>query len=155
MASKAKADTVAGAREAMENALRGTLQVPKHITLKSEHMPFWHGIIKSRALSDWEEVDLVVAAQLARCQYEIEVATEQLDGEDTVLFNARGTQIMNPRLNVLEQLARREMALMRSLRLAGRAGGDPRPEANRAKAQKKAAAGLQEADDDDDDLLAK
>ena len=115
MASKAKADTVAGAREAMENALRGTLQVPKHITLKSEHMPFWHGIIKSRALSDWEEVDLVVAAQLARCQYEIEVATEQLDGEDTVLFNARGTQIMNPRLNVLEQLARREMALIKHI----------------------------------------
>jgi hypothetical protein len=61
----------------------------------------------------------VVAGQLARCQADIEHESKLLDDESSVLENARGTMVMNPRVSVLEQLARREMALMRTLRMGG------------------------------------
>jgi hypothetical protein len=38
---------------------------------------------------------------------------------------------MNPRATVLEALARREMAFMRTLRMGGRIAGDTRDEAGR------------------------
>ncbi len=71
---------------------------------------------------------MVVAGQLARCQRDIEVESVALEAESTVLTNDRGTKVCNPRVMVLEQLARREMALMRSLHMGGRVAGDKRDE---------------------------
>lgn len=98
-------------------------EIPKHVRLQKKHIPFWEGILRARAMSEWIETDLVVAAQLARTQYDIEKESAELESEGSVIENARGTPVMNPRHSVLEQLARREMALMRSLRIAGASAG--------------------------------
>ncbi len=108
------------------NAAKGLPEVPAHVRLRPEDLPFWDGIVRARTREEWTGPHLVVAAQLARCQQDIEAESVALDDEGTVGKNDRGTVVMNPRVAVLEQLARREMALMRTLALAGKVVLDPR-----------------------------
>jgi hypothetical protein len=122
----------------MLDVAKGPPEVPKHVRLRDDDKPFWDGILRARARDEWTDVDLVVAAQLARCQRDIETESALLEQEGTTTTNARSTPVMNPRVTVLEQLARREMALMRSLRMAGRTVGDPAIEAGRRHAQHRA-----------------
>lgn len=127
-----------GLVKAMADVAKGPPAVPSHVKLRDGDMPFWDGILRARARDEWIEVDLVVAAQLARCQHDIEVESQILATEESVVTNERGTRVVNARIAVLEQLARREMALMRSLRMSGRAVGDPQIEAGRRTAQRQA-----------------
>ena len=115
MARKAQSHTIQSQVKAMLNAAAPEFEPPAHVRFPEEARPFWSGIMASRARDEWSKNDLVIAAQLARCQAEIERESALLDGEGSVIENARGTPVMNPRHTVLEQLARRELALMRSL----------------------------------------
>lgn len=115
MARKSRSDSAQSVIKAMVAVVLPEFEPPAHVRLPDEARPFWSGIMASRAREEWSKNDFVVAAQLARCQYDIERESILLDGEGSVVENARGTQIMNPRHSVLEQLARREMALMRAL----------------------------------------
>jgi hypothetical protein len=136
----------------MLDAAKGPHEVPAHVKLRDGDAAFWDGILRARARDEWSEADLVVAAQLARCQADIEKQQEELDAEGAVVKNDRGTQVMNPRVTVLEQLARREMALMRTLRMGGRVAGDSRDEVGRRKIQREAE--MVKAELEDDELLA-
>lgn len=135
--SKHKADSANAAVDAMVNAAKDLPGVPGHVALRPEDMPFWNGIVCARARDEWTEADLVVGAQLARCQRDIEAESKVLETEGTMLKNGRGTKVCNPRLSVLEQLARREMALMRSLRMGGRIAGDIRDRAGKRSIERK------------------
>lgn len=148
-----RATSAEAAVKAMVDVSRGLLRPPAHVRLRKGDEPFWEGVIRARARDEWSEADLVVAAQLARCQRDIETESLALEDENSVLMNARGTQVMNPRLTVLEQLARREMALMRTLRMGGRAAGDPRDESGRRAAERRAEAVRKEVGEEDE-LLA-
>ena len=132
---------------------------PSHCRLMSDFgpsdWPFWNGVLRARARDEWGDVSLVVAAQLARCQNDIESESLLLENEGTVVVNMRGSAVANPRVAVLEQLARREMALMRTLRMGGEAAGDRRNEAGRRKAQTAAEKIQAEIGEEDDELLAK
>lgn len=119
-----QAGSAEAAIQAAKNAAAGIPKIPAHITLRPKDLPFWEGIMLARARDEWTDPDLVVAAQLARCQSDIETESVRLDGEDTVVQNGRGTDIPNPRLTVLERMAGREMALMRTLRMGGRSNGE-------------------------------
>jgi hypothetical protein len=130
------ATSAQNAVQAMVDAAAGPLEPPAHIKLREGDAPFWDGVMRARARSEWGESDLVVAAQLARCQADIETQQEMLDSEGSIVENQRGTQIMNPRVTVMEQLARREMALMRTLRIGGESAGDPRHQAGRRKIER-------------------
>jgi hypothetical protein len=125
---KQKSDTVTSAVNAMVNAAKGDLLPPAHITLRPGDQVFWDGVVRARARDEWTETDLVVAGQLSRCLHDIEVEQQILQTEGSVVMNERGTQVVNPRVSVLEQYARREMALMRTLRMGGRVAGAARDE---------------------------
>lgn len=130
--------------------------IPLHIRLNTEHFPFWDAIVRARERSEWNEVDLAVAAQLARCQYDIERESLCLELEGTIVVNDRGTQIANPRVSVLEQLARREMALMRTLQIGGSiAGGDKRTRMAGRQLQKQGEELQKQILNESDDLLAR
>ena len=135
---RVRATSAEAAVKAMLDVAKGPPAVPRHVSLRRKDRPFWDGVIRARARDEWTDSDLVVAAQLARCQADIEAESCLLDAEGSVLLNARGTQVVNPRVTVLEQLARREMALMRTLRLGGRVAGDSRDEATRRRLQRQA-----------------
>jgi len=137
----------------MVNAALPLPGVPEHVRLRPEDLPFWEGIVRARAREEWTDADLVVAAQLARCQHDIEREASLLEAEGSVIENGRGSPVMNPRHAVLEQLARREMALMRTLRIGGSVIGDRRDLEKARQLQRQAERAREELADDD--LLAK
>ena len=145
---RTRSDSAASAVKAMVNAALPPLPLPEHVQLRETDHPFWEGVLRARARDEWTESDLVVAAQLARCQADIEREQQILNYEGTVVENAKGTQIMNPRVTVLEQLSRREMALMRTLRMGGRIAGDARDQAGKRAIERKAHQIRTELEDD-------
>lgn len=100
--------------------------VPGYVKVRPGDVPFLEGILRARARDEWTSPDLVVAMQLARCQADIEKEHTMLESEGSVIDNVKGTPIVNPRHAVLEQLSRRELALLRALQMAGSARGDKR-----------------------------
>lgn len=147
-----RADSAASAVKAMVNAAKDVISVPTHVTLRPGDEVFWDGVVRARARDEWTETDLVVAAQLARCLHDIENEQAALDVEGTVTKNDKGTLVVNPRVSVLEQFARREMALMRTLRMGGRAAGAARDEAPARKIERQSRKLREELEDDE--LLA-
>ena len=123
---RTRSDSAESAVKAMVNASKGAIPVPVHVPLRECDVPFWNGILSARARDEWTEVDLVVAQQLARCQADIERESCLLDQEDAVVRNDRGTLVVNARHAVLQQLAQREMAIMRTLRMGGVVKGETR-----------------------------
>ena len=132
-----RSDSAASAVKAMINAAKGDLSPPIHVNLRDGDHVFWVCVVRARARDEWTEADLVVAAQLARCLHDIEKEQSLLDDEGTVIANDRGTMVVNPRVSVLEQFARREMALMRTLRMGGKVPGeDPRSQSGARKVER-------------------
>lgn len=121
-----RSDSVSSAIDAMASAALPDLAPPAFIKLSADAMLFWVPITRARAREEWREVDLVVAAQLADCQALIEQESRVLREEGMIVKNDRGTQIENPRNKVVQTLATREMALMRTLLMGGKDGGDAR-----------------------------
>lgn len=145
-----RSDSATAAIHAASNVTKGLPAIPEHVRLRPVDLPFWRGVLRSRALDEWTEADLVVAAQLARVQSDIEHEARLLDEEGTV---AAGK--VNPRASVLEAMIRREQALLRSLRMGGRVAGDPRALAGRRKLERQAHAIRDELlAEGDDGLLA-
>lgn len=105
---KKRADSTHVKTEIMAKALKGR-KVPEYLKLRKGDEPFWNAIIDARA--DWTDVDLAHAANLARCQADIEANQALLDKEGAILENGKGTPVMNPRFTILEQLSRRSVAL--------------------------------------------
>lgn len=154
MASTIRSHSAEAVVRAMANVAAGPIKVPRHVKLRRQDKPFWEGIVRARARDEWTAPELVVAAQLARCQRDIETEQAQLEVEGSMLKNERGTRHANPRFAILEQLARREMALMRSLRMTGRIAGDSRDAAGMRELERRAEKTQQEVAEEGDGLLA-
>lgn len=153
-AKRTRADSAASAVNAMVAAARPDIEVPGHVTLTDSALPFWSAVVRARARDEWADVDLVIAAQLAQCQADMAEEDETLRNEGRVSMNDRGTPVMNPRTTVMEMLARREMALMRTLRMGGRIAGDSRDEAGKRKIERTSRKLRGELEEEGDGLLA-
>lgn len=151
---RTRADSAASAVQAMVSASQPDIAVPEYVTLTESAVPFWAGVVRARTRDEWTEVDLVVAAQLAQCQADIAEEDLALRTEGRVITNERGTPVMNPRTTVMEQLARREMALMRTLRMGGRVAGDARDQEGKRKIERQSRKLRGELEEEDDGLLA-
>ena len=147
-----RSDSTQAIIDAMKAAATPLPPVPRHVILRNCDQPFWTAIVRARMREEWDDVTLVVAAQLARCQYDIEREAMMLDMESTVIRNDKGTPVANPRVSVLEQLSRRQMALMRSLQLVGTGIGQRTPDL--VKGRKLQRQGEQARGEVDDGLLA-
>jgi hypothetical protein len=108
------------ALRAMVNAAMPPLECPAYVRLREQDRPFWDAILGARARDEWTESDLAVGAQLARCRADIEDESLRLENESTVCENKRGTLVTNPRVMVIAELTRRELLLMRALRMEGK-----------------------------------
>lgn len=152
MPRRQRADSTDSVIKAMADAAKGDLLPPEHVSITDSAIPYWIGIVRARARDEWNEVDLVVVGQLAQCQADIAEQDVLLRSEGSIVTNDRGTQIMNPRATLMENLARREMALMRTLRLGGSVSGDKRDDAKRRSIQKQSEQIRKELEEND--LLA-
>lgn len=140
-------NSAAGAVVAMQNAIAGIFAPPAEAELEAADMVYWSAIVRARARDEWNENDLQVAAQLAKCRRAIHEEEKSLKAEGRVIENQRGTPIMNPRVTVIEQLSRRQMALMRTIQCtAVQTAGRGNELAGRRKAERDAR-GVEAADD--------
>jgi hypothetical protein len=110
-----RSDSVTSSVRAAQNASRGELLPPAHVTLRECDLVFWNAIVRARAYDTWTDVDLAKAANLARCQADIERISIELNKEGDTLVNERGTVVVNPKHALLETLTRREIALSRAI----------------------------------------
>ena len=153
MAKRAPSNTVNSQIRAMVNAAAPEFEPPAHVRMRDKDRPFWSSIMSSRARDEWSKNDFIVAAQLARCQADIETESEIVDSEGSVVTNARGTQVMNPRHSVLEQLARRELALMRALAMTASSAGKDKDKLEKSRQLQRKSENLRD-ELEDDSLLA-
>lgn len=93
--------------------MSGPVKPPAHIHLREEDWPFWNAIISARAGSTWNDADLAHAANLARCQADIDRITAEIAVEGDIIVNAKGTPVVNPKHALIETLSRRSVALSR------------------------------------------
>lgn len=120
---RTKSDTAAAAVKAMLSAAMADLEPPSHVHLRDGDLPYWRSVTRARTRDEWTDTDLVLAAQLARVLHDIEREQALIDAEGTLICNDKGMTVVNPRVGVAEQFARRAQALMRTLRMGGRAAG--------------------------------
>lgn len=145
---RARSDSAKAAINAALSAASPLPECPPHVKLREQDRPFFENVLRVRTRDEWTETDLIVAGQLARCMSDIERESDRLEDEGSVITNDRGTQVMNPRNAVLEQLARREMALMRTLKISGASTGDTRDLQKGRKLQREAEKARAEVADD-------
>ena len=115
---KPRSDSSARAITAMQAVRQDPPPVPAQMQLSEAALLYWPAILAGRAREDWGAVDLVLAARLARTQADISSETDTLAREGFVLEGRA-----NPRATVVEALVKRELALLRSLRMTGTATG--------------------------------
>jgi hypothetical protein len=146
---KPRSDSAAAAVKAMVGAALPLPTTPSCVRVREADIPFLECVLRSRTRDEWSECDMIVAVQLARAQADIEFESHALGLEGSVLTNDRGTRVMNPRHTVLEQLARREMAMMKSLSMMGAVvKGDKRDLANNRTLQRQSERVKTELEDD-------
>jgi hypothetical protein len=114
-----KTNTLQAAQEAIKNAQMPALRWPASVTLRECDEPFWEAVIKARSRAEWNECDLVLAAQLARSMADIEALDRDLHAEGFIIYSASGVPKINKKLDVSSQIFARQMAIMRSLQIAG------------------------------------
>lgn len=122
---KQRTDTVAGAVIAMQDALAGPIEPPPHVRLRDGDRPYWEAIVTARARNKWDQLDLIVAGNLARAMRDVEREQVRLDEEGAVIENLKGTPVANPRHAVIETLTRRVVALSRALHVHAEAKQGP------------------------------
>lgn len=148
---KKRSDSTSFQAEIMSKAGKKVLP-PDYVRVPDGAMPFWEDIIATKV--EWTKVDLILAANLARCCHMLESEQFMLEFEGTVVENARGTRVPNARVAITEQLSRRQASLAQKLQVHAQAT-QGEPENNRKKnAAKRDADGVFDGLDDDD-LIAR
>jgi hypothetical protein len=105
-----RSDSAKAAVAATQAAALPPLSPPAHVTLRPQDGPFWTAIVTARPRDTWNEVDLASAANLARCQADIEALQAQIDADGFIV----GDKI-NPACELLEKMSRRALALTRAI----------------------------------------
>ena len=154
MARKIRSDSVSAAVKAAVSAVQPDIEPLDYVDLSDDAKPFFRAITRARAREEWDDLQITIAMQLARCQLQIEVEEKDLLLEGTIVKNDKGTQIANPRFTVLNQLKNSQLALMRSMALHATAK-IPTRDLNKQRGTEKTARRLaQEVASEDDSLLA-
>jgi hypothetical protein len=113
--AKTRSDSVTAAVNAAQAASLGPIAPPAHIRLRDIDIPYWNSIVLARAADTWTDIDLAHAANLAHCQADINRIQEELEDEDDIVTNAKGTKVVNPKHALLNTLSVRSMALSAKL----------------------------------------
>lgn len=122
--------------EATQAAIAGPIQPPAHIHLRERDMPFWKAIVEARSADTWNPADLALAANLARCQADIDRLQIEIDEEGDTLANKKGTPVVNPKHALMETFSRRAVALSRAIHVHAEATqGRSRDAGNKLKTQ--------------------
>lgn len=148
-----RSDSADAMVRAAKNAVAPILRPPPHVQVSAQAEPYYADIVRARARDEWNPHQLTIAAQLAQCMVDQEDVRAAIALDGWTVVNAKGTEVANPMVSISEQLARRQMALGRSLQMIGRAVADPRKATGQRKLENQAR-GLAAEVATEDDLLA-
>lgn len=140
--------------QAAVNATAPELRPPEHVKISASAEPYYHDIVRARAREEWNPHQLTIAAQLAECMADQDTVRASIALDGWTVTNAKGTEVANPMVSIAEQLARRQMALGRSLQMIGRALGDPRAPAGQRQLEEGARRAAEQVEAEGDGLLA-
>lgn len=107
---RARSDSAAAAIAATQAAALGPLPPPAHVTVPAAAMPFWNAIVTARPRGTWGDVDLASAANLARCQSNIETLEALIERDGLIVGDKP-----HPACELVEKLSRRALALTRAI----------------------------------------
>lgn len=151
MTKRQRTDTAQGALNSMQCAMT-KIEPPEYCFVPDGARPFWDSITRARAANRWNESDLEMAAELARTKFNIERIQHKLIAEGDIVYNEKGTPIVNPKHSLLETMIRRMVALSRALQVHAEATqGKSREQVKSNKAQQSA----QNVSNSMDDLIAR
>lgn len=118
-------NSVTAAVDAFAGAM-ASVPVPQGVELRSdEEQLIWEQFTRARAREDWRDMDLLLLAKVVRMEADIRKYQDRLDGMGVIGTNKRGTAVVNPLLNVIDNLERRQLAVIRSMSL-NQMAADPR-----------------------------
>jgi hypothetical protein len=120
-----RSDSAAAAIAAAKAVALPPLRPPDFVQLSANAEPYFADIVRARARSEWNPHQLTIAAQMAECMADQDDVRAELALDGWTVVNAKGTVVANPLVGIAEALARRQMALGRSLQMVGRALGHP------------------------------
>lgn len=113
--AKTRSDSVTAAVKAAQAASLGPVKPPAHIRLRDIDIPYWNCIVNARAADTWTDIDLAHAANLAHCQADINRIQEELEDEEDIVVNSKGTPVVNPKYSLVNTLSVRSMSLSAKL----------------------------------------
>ena len=103
-----------------------SIPLPQGVKLRSEaELTIWEQFTRARAREVWRDLDLILLAKVVRCEADIREHQETLDRSGVLIQNKRGTLVPNPLLAVVDNLERRQLAIIRSMSL-NQLASDPR-----------------------------
>lgn len=105
-----RSDSASAAVAAAQSAALGPIEPPEHVTLRPQDLPFWIAIVQARPRDTWNDVDLASAANLARCQADIEALSARIDADGMIVGDKA-----HPACELVEKLSRRALALTRAI----------------------------------------
>ncbi len=133
-----RSDSATAAVQAAQNAAQGPLEPPAHVTVPDEARPFWAALVRNRPRHKWNDADLAHAANLARCQCDVERLQREIESEGDII----GDKI-NPKHRLLETLHKRAVYLSRLLHVHPEATeGRAREQGNALEVERKAEANV-------------
>jgi hypothetical protein len=146
---KQRTDSATAAVKIMQASAR-ELFPPDHVPLTQADLPFWINITAEKAKAEWTAHDLEIAALLARAMSDLEKEETVLRGEDTVMHNAGGTPMQNPRIRIVADLHARAIKYRQTLGIHNRGKNGEKRDTDKRTNQAKAI-----ETDLGDDLLAR
>ena len=120
MARRARSDSNQYASQSMQMAAEGPPDPPDFVELDEKHFPFWYAIMDTKAYDMWTPNDLVVAASLARVQYDIQEYSRLVDQKKRLIKEGDKLNV-SPIHKVLVDLQAQAASLCRTLQIHARA----------------------------------
>lgn len=155
MTKRKRSDSAAGHTEIVRGALSGAPKPPAGVTISEAVRPFWELVTTAKAKRAWTKNDLVMAAEVARCMYRLEVVSAELERQLS-LFQAEGGTLPDNKEQerLADTLAKRVRLLSAHLQIHSEATqGKSHKQVKQNEVHRQAAA-FAEANSDDD-LIAK
>ena len=122
---KKRSDSITAALGGFKGAM-DSVPLPQGVELRSdEEVVIWDQFTRARAREDWRDMDLLLLAKVVRMEADIRRHQTSIENEGWIVENARGTQIPNPFISIIDTIERRQMAIIRSMSL-NQTASDPR-----------------------------
>lgn len=154
MTRKTRSDSSQYASQSMKMAAEGPPEPPEFVEIDERHMPFWYSIMDTKAYDMWTPNDLVVAASLARIQYDIQEYSRLVDQKKRLIKEGDRLNV-SPIHKVLVDLQVQSATLCRTLQIHARAtNGESTFQKKRNKAFSESKLINDSFHDDDDSLIA-